>query len=574
RHILCALILVVCDLIATRKVIASGQHNHEHFCNLCHCTRSVHGYKNTDFHNWERRTHTLTGPELQMNGLPVQHRLIGIPSFHKLASGGQNCFAFHILIWCVVVDPMHNLFLGLLKEHFTGLLGIDLPKEEKSAILAISFGPFPSNMSQKDKDGVEKLRGWLERPYTSIFPPDQEKAINKLMRPQRSLQPEVNRTGADTATQHATLGDPAWMTSIPSHLGSPSHGKLKADQWRIAGTVHLPLSLIRLWGSTAQDSGRSVRCRQILNATMSLVSAIIVATSQTITAENAEVYLTYMLDYLNNVKSLFPEYSFCPNHHMALHIYEFLLSFGPVHSWWTYPFERMIGIIQRMPNNGRIGELEETIAHAYTRAANLRTLPSRIGCPQVIENSRSILEHLIASQARNSLSTDIQALSDQFKGPTAQLKCLQSSVFTPELRSAFVRAGIPIETRAQSLSHLTINGLTYATSSKHAGNSCALVLFPGSQQVVPCQIAYIIQYEVEETTKLYLGVRHHKPASIICDPYLQYTALRAKIWDSGLDNLEVTEMSSIQSHFACLPLCVEGKDLVVVISLSRVILID
>ncbi|KAF8505256.1 hypothetical protein BU17DRAFT_9468, partial [Hysterangium stoloniferum] len=25
---------------------------------------------------------------------------------------------------CIVVDSMHNLFLGLIKEHFSGILGI------------------------------------------------------------------------------------------------------------------------------------------------------------------------------------------------------------------------------------------------------------------------------------------------------------------------------------------------------------------------------------------------------------------------------------------------------------------
>ncbi|KAF9525314.1 hypothetical protein CPB83DRAFT_897180 [Crepidotus variabilis] len=37
---------------------------------------------------------------------------------------------------------------------------------------------------------------------------------------------------------------PSWMTAVPLNLGSKSHGKLKADQWRTLGTVYLPLSLI------------------------------------------------------------------------------------------------------------------------------------------------------------------------------------------------------------------------------------------------------------------------------------------------------------------------------------------
>ncbi|PPQ81177.1 hypothetical protein CVT26_010531 [Gymnopilus dilepis] len=227
-----------------------------------------------------------------------------------------------------------------------------------------------------------------------------------------------------------------------------------------------------------------------------------------------------------------------------------------------------------MPNNGRIGELEETIARAYTRTANLRALPFKIGCPEVIENSRAIFERLIAPQVRNSLSTDIQVLSSQFEEPMTQKDSTQESVLAPELRLAFIRAGMSTISQAKFLSHLTINGLTYATSSKHAGNSCALISFPGSQQLVPCQIAYILQLEVGPNVKIYLGVRRHKPANISRDPYLRYAALRAKIWDSAFELVEIVETSSIRSHFACLPLKLQGNDLVVVMSLSRVILVD
>jgi hypothetical protein len=32
-----------------------------------------------------------------------------------------------------------------------------------------------------------------------------------------------------------------------------------------------------------------------------------------------------------------------------------LLQYGPVPSWWTFPFERIIGMLQRIPNNGKNG---------------------------------------------------------------------------------------------------------------------------------------------------------------------------------------------------------------------------
>lgn len=188
---------------------------------------------------------------------------------------------------------------------------------------------------------------------------------------QRFAQPETRDVGADTVTALGHVFDsvdmeqirsdisqlltPTWMTSIPSNLGTAAHGKLKADQWRALGTVYLPLSLIALWGTTAEDD-RSRRCCEILNATLSLLSAVIIASSRTSSAENANSYLRYMTDYLESIKRLFPAYKLRPNHHMAMHLHEILLLFGPVHAWWTFPFERLIGMLQRMPHNGKMGK--------------------------------------------------------------------------------------------------------------------------------------------------------------------------------------------------------------------------
>ena len=184
---------------------------------------------------------------------------------------------------------------------------------------------------------------------------------------------ETRHSGAETSTQHGhvlsakdmeqiwadlqNILTASWMTSVPCNLGNAAHGKLKANQWRALGTVHPPLSLIHLWGDVDSDNPCSVRCRKILEVTMSLASAVVFATSHVTSSAHANTYLTYMLAYLNGIKELFSEYKLHPNHHMALHIHEFLLLFGPVHAWWTFPFKRMIGALQRTPHNDKLGKL-------------------------------------------------------------------------------------------------------------------------------------------------------------------------------------------------------------------------
>jgi hypothetical protein len=96
---------------------------------------------------------------------------------------------------------------------------------------------------------------------------------------------------------------------------------------------------------------------------MSLLSAIILASSHVTSVARADLYIQHMQSYLEGIRELFPGYRFHPNHHMALHIHKYLLQYGPVPSWWTFPFERIIGMLQRIPNNGKIGMLSLRSCH-------------------------------------------------------------------------------------------------------------------------------------------------------------------------------------------------------------------
>lgn len=153
----------------------------------------------------------------------------------------------------------------------------------------------------------------------------------------------------------AKTARPSWLTSVPAKLGSAAHGKLKADQWRVLGTTLIPISLIRIWSQVDTTDARSQACKGVLDITMSLLSAVVIASSRVTSLHNADMYLQHMTAYLEGLHRLFPEYGFHSNHHMALHLHEYLRLYGPVHSWWTFPFKRVIGMIQRIPCNHKIG---------------------------------------------------------------------------------------------------------------------------------------------------------------------------------------------------------------------------
>lgn len=180
---------------------------------------------------------------------------------------------------------------------------------------------------------------------------------------------------------------PAWLTSVPSNLGSAEHGKLKADQWRTLGSTYLPLSLVPLWSKASPGDERSLRCKKILDVTIALISATVIASSRTTSMTKADLYLEHMRSYILGIKELFPSYHFRPNHHMALHLHKYIVLFGPVHAWWTFPFERIIGMLQRIPTNDKIGRL----ASSFSGAA------LTIKCRSIRENDLNIFYTLCQS---------------------------------------------------------------------------------------------------------------------------------------------------------------------------------
>jgi hypothetical protein len=322
---------------------------------------------------------------------------------------------------------MHNLFLGLIKEHLEGILGIRLEKTVEAPVVDINFPSLWQQFTPNEQKSVSRLKKYLEAPMKAELLGNRQQVTNKFMRcheralafactelqclpaphrdirrgkipkiewvnalldwvgillhpkiiltnfiHQRKAQHEHRESGAATATTHGhvltpkemegiwsdlrAMATPSWLSSVPKDIGSGNHGKPKADQWRVLGTTYLPVSLVRLWAKVQEGDERSERCRKILDITISLLSAVIIASSQTTGQPRATSYLQHMQAYLSGIQELFPEYKFHPNHHMSLHLHEYLMLFGPVHAWWTFPFERIIGLLQRISTSGKISK--------------------------------------------------------------------------------------------------------------------------------------------------------------------------------------------------------------------------
>ena len=164
---------------------------------------------------------------------------------------------------------------------------------------------------------------------------------------------------------------PTWRTSPPKDFGSPSHGKPKADEWRACIEFDLPVSLVKLWlyneGDTTIDASEKILRRKMIESTMYLATAIRWATSHRTSKNHAERFKYYIACYLRSLRELRPHMDLHPIHHNALHLPDFLLEFGPMHGWWMFAFERLIGILQKINTNFHFGKSR---CPALTRGGN------------------------------------------------------------------------------------------------------------------------------------------------------------------------------------------------------------
>ena len=142
---------------------------------------------------------------------------------------------------------------------------------------------------------------------------------------------------------------PSWMSPAPSNWGTASRGKLTADQWMVICTVHLPVTLIRLWGNLTD------RRFELLCNFMDLTSAVQLATQRAITAQMINDQELLIGRYLNDMKRLFKGSRVQPIHHVALHTADFLRLFGPTHSVQAFGGERLLEVLGQQNVNNKSG---------------------------------------------------------------------------------------------------------------------------------------------------------------------------------------------------------------------------
>jgi hypothetical protein len=176
--------------------------------------------------------------------------------------------------------------------------------------------------------------------------------------------------------------------------------------------------------------------------------------------------------------------------------------------------------------------MESTLLHSFIRSSRLKSWLARSDCPPAVLECKKLFDKATSSQAGDSEH--------------------HNSIHGGDLHEH---------------ARLAYNGVTYARSSTHLGNSLVQFYLDGHQESTP--VAAQIESIFTQGSCKIVSVRRQIPAANnIMDPFRHYPHLQMKIYSSTLtENTELIPMSWILSHVARCPV---SPELVVIVSLSRV----
>ncbi|MBW0532207.1 hypothetical protein O181_071922 [Austropuccinia psidii MF-1] len=379
-------------------------HSGNHFCNFCtihkaqieeigaqfHYTRSYQNHKST-IAKWLRASPQQRQEMFSKYGV-----------LYSILEG--------LLYWdatrMVNVDIMHNLILGILKDHAAFKLCIPESKSKiyfrshrKSNDTNTSDSNSMTSNSSLDKITLREacsLRREAAKIRNESLPTTStQKNFLPMLTPhtQHPSSGSVEIPSFDAnyiptsdipseldisaLSDHQIKGEalehllqiisdtiiPLSWTRVPCKMGSPSHGILKAAEWALLYKAYIAFLMLSQHMSldehksinTPRNMGQSEeRANELTKNTFHLISAINISTSWPVSTADENAFSKNWKKFRLSNKHLFPKQKSKPNHHFSDHIPEIFQRWGPAQGSAPWGYEPLIGVFAKMPKNNKI----------------------------------------------------------------------------------------------------------------------------------------------------------------------------------------------------------------------------
>ncbi|TFK59319.1 hypothetical protein BDN72DRAFT_780904, partial [Pluteus cervinus] len=434
-----------------------------------------------------------------------------------------------------------------------------------------------------------------------------------------------------------------WPTSVGRLPSSIAYGKgsVKADQWRSQISI-LPLALYAVWGlgdgtiadeeappSSAHsnvsklqaNSEKLVRNRMMANllaknpdaskqekqqiktvtmdrsyrhhydTLLEFTAAIRILATRSISPASVKRAFIMLRRAIQTWARMHAHLT--PYFHLAIHMEDQFLKYGPTYSWWTYPYERNNGFLGRFNHNGHTGgELEGTMMRGWWKSIFIQKLISHFEeLPELAfedEDSLRLLKSYMKGDEKERRGT-LQVLLTQLAAEQHQrtsrfyhlvftfLRALWDTKFDlrPDVELNVFAPRVAFSGKVTSYSHFFWQERRYGTAR---GDKPAQYAFIDDR--VPVRIHYIFEAiqpfwndQIPPAKARIAIIQRFVPfAGVLQFPWdLRAVDLGYQVWQADhLAELEVVELQRFSGHFILAPLTSQNKKLWVTISYDHV----
>jgi hypothetical protein len=416
---------------------------------------------------------------------------------------------------------------------------------------------------------------------------------------------------------------PSWVTDVPHNWGTATCGKLSANNWRVIYTVHLPITLIRLWGV---DDAPEDRKRKLENF-MDLVRAVQIANLRSISKNDIEQYESFVYrDWVQNLIQAC-EGETHTSHGLALRQHP-LRFWTCAHPWsrilrTIYTFHatresqheaRFVAIMSTFAQGTyscQSGELELTFMHSSAREAKLQALLFDHG--EVREHVDELAKTYQAFLAEDTHGTRLAHMIEKAQ-LTQQLDfifeetCLHDMILPDAVLLPFLQflhqkhastthstdrfPGLSVLPRAKFLDKFSFRGVQYSTASSRTRNSRVLLRPPkldSSESLANPEAGQIIHAFLHSQINTHRALEDEGRVrySSICLCIQPYVPVQPELGDvdksyrrfgfaggflsaQTLGPPVIVDTSSIISHVAVMRLNIRGYGVLHVLPMDRV----
>lgn len=573
RRVRVILLALVCDKPAAHKVAGFASHRHKFFCHNCWCNSDDMATPAA----FERDKFAARTDEQQREygdryrDLRTKSEREAFVREYATRYSQLSRLPYFDLVKQVVIDPMHNLALGLVKAQFyhiwvqTGILSESklrslhelislclvpdylgrLPKEigvpaggsltaDQWIILATTMGPL--TIPQLWENTLDSSTDIPDR-RVAVAEFEQQKRIAAQARAREREVAKEQRKLEKAAAQNSTSRRAALATETGSPAVDTASGtkrKRAAPQKAGKPVPEIPYTMHR------DDPGHF----------QLLATALHILLHHVLTDTGIDEAEQLLRQYCGTIIPLYGTSCIRPNHHYAIHVAEYARAFGPLCGFWTFLFERLNRVLKSYnTNNHGNGDIETTFFTEFLRTCStsrlvyqlLRTPEGSITNLSAQQMSKSTHEERGTLAGLSQLATDLER-SPHSEGPAFMLSRaygrhemsdqLYCAVLTelrrtrPDLRvyHALYNApnprSVPLTSAATFYEHVNLRGRRYHASSYHGNINKALVsaMAPGFSSLAArvCEILEILTFQQAGSSDVFLWahVRWLKPLAL------------------------------------------------------------